>query len=322
MKRMNRNIIRKFHEGIASEAEKEAIREWLEADKANIREVLDERALIDSILMRLAPGGAGISRRHGGPPMSLRYKFIKCITAAVIAAIAFAGGMLIKSVGMKDYSTMINSVSAPAGQRAKVILPDSTVVWLNARTEIRYRADFMAKGERKVELDGEAYFDVSHVNGKPFVVQTDRCEVEVSGTVFNLDAYGNTGRFSLALLEGKVKVTDNTDPSNSIILTPANKAGFESGLLTSAPIEPGDYDSYRWREGLICFKDLVFEQLLQRLEKCYEVTISNNNPKLPGYEISGKLRITDGIDNALRVLQKEARYTFTRDSETNIINIY
>lgn len=82
----------------------------------------------------------------------------------------------------------MQTVTVPSGQRANVILPDGTDVWLNAGTTIRYPISFM-KGKREIILDGEAYFEVVHNEKCPFVVHTYAMDVEVLGTKFNVEAY-------------------------------------------------------------------------------------------------------------------------------------
>ena len=95
--------------------------------------------------------------------------------------------------------------TTPSGQRAMVKLHDGTTVWLNARSTLRYPNHF-AREERKVELDGEAFFDVEHNEHKPFVVSTEKLDIKVLGTKFNVFAYKGREEFNTALLEGSVKV--------------------------------------------------------------------------------------------------------------------
>ena len=87
-------------------------------------------------------------------------------------------------------------------------------------------------------------------------------------------------------------------------------------------VEPiADFDPFRWKEGLICFKSMHFKELMSRFEKCYGIHIIIENPKLADYICSGKFRISDGIDKALRILQKDAKYTFERNKDESVIYI-
>ena len=113
----------------------------------------------------------------------------------------------------------MNTIKVPAGQRANLTLPDGTNVWLNARSEMRYPAVFTGN-KREITLDGEAYFEVTHNEDKPFVVQTNKCNVEVLGTKFNVEAYSDSEDFCTSLMEGSVRVSDKGNPSESLVLAP------------------------------------------------------------------------------------------------------
>ena len=131
----------------------------------------------------------------------------------------------------------------------KAYLPDGTDVWLNARTTIQYPVSFNTD-QRLVKLDGEAYFEVARDEKKPFTVQTDKYNVEVLGTKFDVESYSDTESFETALMEGSVKISSLTDANESLMLTPNNKAYLHGGKLRVMPVD--DYNPYRWREGLIC----------------------------------------------------------------------
>lgn len=219
---------------------------------------------------------------------------------------------------MKEIEASYYTVQVPSGQRANITLPDGTIVWLNARSEIRY-ASFLKDSRREVELNGEAYFEVTHNKKQPFVVRTDKYDVEVLGTHFNVEAYSDTDFFSTALIEGSVKVSSRESSSDEILLTPDQKVTRINGKLAISAID--NYDMYRWREGLICFKDMDFAELMKLLEKYYEIEIRIENPHLSGHIFSGKFRTNDGVDNALQILQKDITYTYNKNNEGSIIYI-
>lgn len=309
---MDRNILHKFYKGRASAEEKEAIRQWLESNPRHEKEFLDEREFLNATLFSV--GHPDYTRKTSSP----RPLYLEILKIAAVVALTLAGGFYFYAKKMEQAAAAVHTVSVPPGQRVQILLPDGTRVWLNARSEIKYPGLFSAR-ERKVELNGEAYFEVRRNDKAPFVVHTDKCDVQALGTTFNVDAYSRNGNFSVALIEGSVRVTNNEKPGNTILLSPRYKADYAHGVLSAGLID--DYDAYRWREGLLCFKDMNFTELLERLEKCYDIRIITGNDKLANYAISGKLRISDGIDNALRILQKDAKYTFIRDNETNVIHI-
>nr|WP_262711667.1 FecR family protein [Parabacteroides goldsteinii] len=209
-------------------------------------------------------------------------------------------------------------MAVPAGQRINITLPDGTNVWLNARTTIQYPVTFNAN-ERLVKLDGEAYFDVARNEKKPFIVQTDKYNVEVLGTQFDVESYSDTENFETALMEGSVRISSLTDTNESLTLTPNNKAYLHEGKLRVMPVD--DHNPYRWREGLICFKNETFASIMKEFEKYYGINIHITNKQVQKYLYTGKFRQTDGVDYALRVLQKDIRFSYQRDDDKNIIYI-
>ena len=176
------------------------------------------------------------------------------------------------------------------------------------RSEFSYPASFN-ENTREVRLKGEAFFDVAKDRNKKFIVNTSRCEVEVLGTQFNVEAY-NENEFSTALIQGSVKVTDKSQPDESVVLEPNNTVSLNNGKLTVTPIT--DFNPYSWKEGLITFKDINFKDLMKELEKNFGIRIIIDNHTLDNYACSGKFRISDGIEQVLRALQQDAHFKIGR----------
>ena len=212
----------------------------------------------------------------------------------------------------------MQTITVPAGQRVNIMLPDGSNVWLNARTTLRYPFAFRSD-RREVELDGEAYFDVAKDKKHPFIVETSKAKVEVQGTQFNVDAYADRDEFETTLMSGRVKVTSRANPLDRQTLAPDSKVYLEKGRLKVAPVD--DYNPYRWKEGLICFRNETFRNIMKDFEKYYGITIHVENEQVLRYFYTGKFRQSDGVDYALRVLQKDILFSYHRDDENHIIFI-
>lgn len=212
----------------------------------------------------------------------------------------------------------MQTIDVPAGQRINITLSDGTNVWLNARTKLQYPASF-SKGKRQVILDGEAYFDVAKNTKQPFIVETNKCNLEVLGTQFNVEAYSDKDDFEATLMEGSVRVSSSTNPEEQLTLEPDNKAYLQNGKLMVAHVD--DYNPYRWKEGLICFKNESFASIMQKFEKYYGIKIEIRHDTTEGALFSGKFRQTDGIEYALRVLQRDIRFTYLRNDDNQTIYI-
>ena len=240
--------------------------------------------------------------------------YIAAVAVLFFLLFSFAGYMTAEWYKASDAVLAYSSLNG----KSRICLPDSTFVWLNAGSTLEYFVSRWTK-ERNVRLDGEAYFEVTHNEDKPFVVQTNKCNVEVLGTKFNVEAYSDSEDFCTSLMEGSVRVSDKGNPSETVLLSPNHMVSLENGQLSTSPIS--DFDVFRWKEGLICFRNMNFEQLMLRFEKCYGVRIVVENKHLVNYICSGKFRISDGIDNALRILQKDAKYSFERNNDESVIYI-
>lgn len=322
---MEKEILYKYFEGVATPAEEAAVYAWLDASPLHEEELLREREFFDVMILsgRLEVRNAvqktipRKSKRRFTRPF-VRELMKMTAVAAIAAGLTVAGGFRFYRSGKQEKQASVNTVTVPAGQRVNLELSDGTSVWLNARSRLVYPAVFSA-AKREVKLDGEAYFEVEHNEKSPFVVHTRKCDIEVLGTKFNVEAYSDSEAFAASLLEGSVKVTGNAGAPAPVVLKPDQEVRLKAGRLQVSSI--ADYDRFRWRQGLVCFNNLAFGELMKRFEKCYGITIVVENNKLDNYSCSGKFRIADGLDNALRILQRNANYTFERNEDNTIVYI-
>nr|WP_185155772.1 FecR domain-containing protein [Dysgonomonas sp. 521] len=314
-------ILYRFFDGLTTDKENHEIREWVEASPQNRKHLHEERKLFDALVL-LHDGSDEISSADTvseaparGRKRILQGAFMR--VAAVVAILLMSGllYMQIKNAG-EDYG--MQTINVPAGQYVNLSLPDGTNIWLNARTKIEYPVSFNKK-ERIVKLDGQAYFEVAHDEDVPFIVQTAKGNVRVLGTKFDVMAYANEDRFETTLMDGKVKVDLAPDAGQSLVLSPNTKSYLKDGKLEVTGID--DYDIYRWKEGLICFNDASFEDIMGSFEKTYGPKIIVENTRVNKYSYTGKFRFVDGIDYALRVLQKDIKFTYERDLENHTIYI-
>lgn len=318
---MEKRILYKYFEGTATPEEEEAVYRWLDASSANEKELFREREFFDAMILT---GNAGKSAK--GNKVALKeekrpfmHSFVReVLKIAAVVAITVSCGLYFYLAEKKELLSAVNTITVPAGERASLKLPDGTVVWLNARSEMVYPAVFSGS-KREVQLNGEAYFEVAHRAKSAFIVHTQRCDIEVLGTKFNVEAYSDSEDFSTSLMEGSVKIKDRINTSASVVLKPDQEVHLKENRLFVSSID--DYDQFRWREGLVCFKDVDFKELMVRFEKCYGIAIVVENKHLDEYTCTGKFRVSDGLDNALRILQQDAGYTFERDEDNLVVYI-
>lgn len=164
-----------------------------------------------------------------------------------------------------------NTLSNPRGSRAvKIVLADGTKVWLNAESTLRYPTAFVSK-DRRVDITGEAYFEVAHKDDMPFFVSVEGMEVEVLGTHFNINSYKEENLLRTTLLTGSVKV--NKDEKSTII-KPGEQAQASRTNTNSIKItRPELNEVMAWKEGRFSFNDRDLESIMREMARWYNVEV-------------------------------------------------
>jgi len=166
-----------------------------------------------------------------------------------------------------------NTLTTPKGGQYTVVLPDGTKVWLNAASSITYPLAFQAH-ERKVQITGEAYFEVTKDPDKPFKVLSGKQEVEVLGTHFNINAYTDEPVINTTLLEGKVKVTAGP---NQALLIPGEQAQLAAtGLTVNQNVDLEEATA--WKNGYFVFDHEHIESVMRKLSRWYDVDVAYEGP--------------------------------------------
>lgn len=307
---MDRHLLTRYFLGQCTEAEKEAIRQWLESDEANRQLFINERIRFDASLL-VDEQALGCKKR-----LSLSPRIVRYVGIAASVLLLLGGFLAYDTYRDEQLRRAVQTVYVPVGNRTNILLPDGTNVWLSANTTLRYPIAFSSQN-REVSLNGEAYFEVKK-DKKPFIVRTDKYNVKVLGTTFDVEAYAGKPAFKTVLYEGKVKLYDEA-ASEVVLLSPGQTARLVGDRLEVSATTEGN--SYRWKDGLIYIEDKSFEEIMELFEKFYDIRIVIQNKKVGDLGYHGKLRISDGVEHALRVLQNDYPFTYRRDEETNIIYI-
>lgn len=210
------------------------------------------------------------------------------------------------------------TVTVPYGRRFNIQLADGTNVHLNSGSSLRYPTFFKEGENRKVELNGEAYFDVAKDKEHPFIVSSDAMDIEVLGTQFNVTNYPENDQICTVLVEGSVQITDdkNTTPT---LLKPNHKAEWNK---TSSKIQLKEVDTYRytaWMEGKLIFRNSTFKNIELALERKYNVKIDVKNKELANEFFDA----TFDVETIEEVLESfKVSYTFNYQITENEILIY
>jgi ferric-dicitrate binding protein FerR (iron transport regulator) len=206
-------------------------------------------------------------------------------------------------------------IEAPKGQRVYVTLADGTEAWISSRTRLKVPNRFNKK-DRVVELDGEGLFSVSKNKQKPFIVQTQQYNVQVTGTLFNVFAYSESTLFETDLIEGAVFVFDRDGDNNSLHLSPNEKACDRSGQLLKEP--SSFFHSHYTKNGIYGFENQSLKDIVKRMELWYDVKIHITKPEIANYSFSGKFRQTDEIGHILQAVKETGKFNFRIVNEKQI----
>ncbi len=219
----------------------------------------------------------------------------------------------------QSQNLIFNEVYVPYGQTFNLTLSDGTKVWLNAGTRLKFPQNLNATAQNRiVYLDGEAYFDVTKDEKRPFIVNAENLDIQVLGTQFNVSAYKSDGNIATTLVEGSVNVYENSNPDIKILLTPNYQAAFskEQGTLIKRKVDTQVYTS--WMENKLIIDNLSFQEILDKLERTHNVSITNNAKHLNDEVFKGEFE-KENIETILGTIASSTPFTYK--IESNVITI-
>ncbi|WP_343535272.1 FecR domain-containing protein [Pedobacter sp.] len=211
----------------------------------------------------------------------------------------------------KSGQTNRHALRTPRAGEYKVVLPDGTKVWLNASSYLSFPQNFDGN-ERRVQLKGEAYFEVAHQPSKPFIVSFNDTEVKVLGTHFNISTYGNTSKTTL--LEGSVSISEG---EHQTLLKPGQEALIEQGEISVQKTEV--YKSIAWKEGVFYFKEDNIKEILDQISRWYDVQVIYQG-KPSQQAITGNIRRQATLNQVLEMLSALTNAKFNLTDRTVTVN--
>lgn len=212
----------------------------------------------------------------------------------------------------------MNTLYTPAGQRACLVLQDGTEVWLNAKSKLVYPAQFTGK-ERRVKVEGEAFFNVAKDSVKPFIVSALDVDMKVLGTQFNVYCYPDAGYVETSLVEGSVRVFFSGKEKEGVLLKPDQQVTAANGKMVVKPIRLNDH--FLWRDGVYAFENEPLINILKKLELYYDVKIIVEDTSLFKETYTGKFRQRDSLDDIFKILQQIRSFKIRKNVDNNIITL-
>lgn len=199
-----------------------------------------------------------------------------------------------------------NTLTTPRGGEYQVVLPDGTKVWLNAASSLTYPTQFTGN-ERRVKLNGEAYFEVAKNKEKPFYVSmSDGAQVKVLGTHFNISAYGDDEAVTTTLLEGSVQLSKNNSVS---LLKPGQQAVVNHSSDDIAVSDANIEDAMAWKNGLFIFNNDNISGIMKKISRWYDVDVYYS-ADLNDQQFGGSYHRSKNIGDLLQYLQMIGKIQF------------
>lgn len=299
-----KEIARKYLSGTATEKEKRRLHDWYDSagDEDESRLVIASRDNKEQVRKRIYRelqsdiGGKNDSR---GTYRITKYWFRGMAAAFILLFSVWIGVNIISRHNTGEWV----QVEVPPGEVKEVLLPDSSVAWINAGSVLRYPKRF-GDGERRIELtEGQAFFEVKPDKKRPFFVNSGNVEVSVLGTSFDFKSYASESIAKVSVRTGLVNVGyDGGAGGSSLKLQPGEQAVIDR-VGKSLSKELFDKESVAsWREGKLVFENERLEYVFKALERRYNIGIAVLPGKLLDESISIKLE-DQPLEDVMEVLK-------------------
>ena len=286
---------------------------WINEEKINTSEIPadDLSVILDKVHHR-------INLEQDQKPKSRMIKLI--LTVSKIAAVLIIGLLLGLSVQFFKKAEPVYFTSiAPKGSVSQMVLPDNSIVYLNAGSQLKYTVEGL-KGKREVFLDGEAWFDVTKNEKKPFVVHTLFYDVYVLGTQFNVKAYKTDAEIATTLEQGNVQITssDNLKLVQTTILQPGEQLVYSTQKKTINVKDVETRMFTAWKDNKLIFINMNLKELIVLLERKYGVDIQVTNNLILDYHYDGTIK-NETILEVLDLLKETLPIKYKIEGQTILI---
>lgn len=205
----------------------------------------------------------------------------------------------------ENVEIVYNEIEVPWGTEFQLKLSDGTKIYLNSVSRVRYPVTF-PKGERRIELEGEAFLEVAKDSARPFIVETQYMDVQVLGTKFNISAYGDDPTVMTTLVEGSVRVSSEENGVEAV-LKPSEQLVFNKEEKT-AEVRQVDVKYYTaWRDGWFRFQDVSLEDLMKVLMRWYDLEVVYADPEVKEYRFGCNFNRMSPVETLIKVFGENGK---------------
>jgi ferric-dicitrate binding protein FerR (iron transport regulator) len=298
--------------GKLSHEEKAELMDWVQADPSNKTFFYEIKDIWDST----RPASVDVNQQliHFYKTQAQKTKkrvlpvWIGVAAAVVILLVGLFTAQFIPFFDAGNRS-MVESFHVPKGSHSQIVLADGTKVSLNSNSSLQLDPDFSATN-RKVSLNGEAYFEVKSDKSNPFEVCTHKFNIVVTGTKFNVNSYDEDTNIGATLAEGRIQLEARN--MKTIVLKPGQKITFDQQTMKPVLSEIDVASEIAWVEGELNFKDIPFPDLICRLERWYDVKLVYDDREFDSMIYTGRFKNQETIWQVLDALKLTTSIDYTK----------
>ncbi len=249
-------------------------------------------------------------------------RYVKLAAAAIVGVIFISGFYFFtKKSAVKQQNSFAAKTEPQHKQNHFIFLADGSTVILSGESKLRYPSTFEGLKTREVYLEGEAFFDIKHINSKPFIVHTGNLETKVLGTAFNIKAFPDEDNITVTVKRGRVSVNDR----NKIlgIITPNEQITYAKSKIKSS-IQTVKNESYlTWRQEDLLIDNLTISGAAKLLEDRYNVKIIIDNPDVESLRFTTTFSKNEPLDEVLSsiCLFNGLGYTYNKEKSLVTLNL-
>ncbi len=317
------NLISRFLNGDCTPQEASELKRWIESSPENQKEFTTLKDIWDFSLSKPDCSNDQLAQFYKKQLEKSNKQRRLWIRSSVAVAAVLVLGLVISILIPRSARIIVENeqvFSVPLGSKSKVLLADGTEVNLNSGSELRYSADFSSK-KRVVRLSGEGFFKVKSDKENPFVVQTSDFDVKVTGTEFNIYTYSENKVATATLAEGAIHLeikgsgqTFEIKPGEKFELDRTNR----KYVLEQADIE----SETAWKDGQFIFRNIPFPELVQRLERWYDVKLEYSGTELQNFKFTGRFKNQETIWQVLDALKLTSPIDYRKTTFREFTLIY
>lgn len=287
------------------------ISEWMEEQIKSSQSEMD--ANVQLRMLERIKQTIGSDQQPEKPVYTLRFNRWLRVAAMFLLPVAAAVGMYLYMSRFE--SALPVTVAVERGQKATVILPDGSKVWLNSLSELKYKPGF-SSGKRELQLEGEAYFEVAPDPGRPFVVTGTDLVVEALGTSFGMKAYSEDRMVSSILMSGKVRVTT---PDGTRVLKPNERIQYDKTMNRSKHSQVTNAADFTgWIRNELRFENETLDEISRSIQRIYNVEIIFASERLKQLRYTGTVQ-NNSLESVLNIITLTSPLSFQIDNQKIIL---